>query len=46
MVKQYQIIYEGGEAEFVEKKSRFLATVRPVKTEDEALNFIETMKKK
>jgi len=46
MVKQYQIIYEGGEAEFIEKKSRFLATVRPVKTEDDALDFIETMKKK
>lgn len=45
-MKQYRIIYEGGEAEFVEKKSRFLATARPVKTEDEALEFIESMKKK
>ena len=29
-----------------EKKSRFIATVRPVKTEEEALTFIESMKKK
>ena len=34
------------EAEIVEKKSRFIATVRPVKTEDEARAFIEEMKKK
>lgn len=35
-----------GKAEIVEKKSRFIATVRPVKTEEEALAFIEEMKKK
>ena len=32
--------------EITEKKSRFIATVRPVKSEDEALNFIQEMKKK
>ena len=32
--------------EIVEKKSRFIATVRPVSTEEEALAFIEEMKKK
>ena len=32
--------------ELVEKKSRFIATVRPVETEEEALAFIEEMKKK
>ena len=32
--------------EIVEKKSRFIATVRPVETEEEALAFIEEMKKK
>ena len=30
----------------MEKKSRFIATVRSVKTEEEALAFIEEMKKK
>ena len=36
-----------GEAEDrMEKKSRFIATVRPVQTEEEALAFIEEMKKK
>ena len=39
-------VYSGGEAEIVEKKSRFIATVRPVKTEEEALAFLEEMKKK
>ena len=39
-------IYEGGEGEIIEKKSRFIATVRLVKTEEEALSFIEEMRKK
>lgn len=39
-------IYEGGEAEIVEKKSRFIATVRPVESEEEAVAFINEMKKK
>lgn len=46
MVTQYQIVYEGGESEIIEKKSRFIATVAPVKTEEEALAFIESLKKK
>ena len=33
-------------AELTEKKSRFIATVRPVKSEAEALDFIREMKKK
>lgn len=45
MLEQYKTIYEGGEGEIVEKKSRFIATVRPVKSEEEALAFIEEMKK-
>lgn len=39
-------VYRGGEGELTEKKSRFIATVRPVKTEEEALGFIERVKKK
>ena len=46
MLEQYNTIYEGGEGEITEKKSRFIATVRLVKTEEEALSFIEEMHKK
>ena len=46
MLEKYKTVYEGGEGEIVEKKSRFIATVRPVSSEEEALAFIEEMKKK
>ena len=46
MLEQYKTVYKGGEGEIVEKKSRFIATVRLVKTEEEALKFIEETKKK
>ena len=46
MLEQYKTVYEGGESEIVEKKSRFIATVRPVESEEEALKFLEEMKKK
>ena len=36
MLLQYKTVYQGGEGEITEKKSRFIATVRPVKTEEEA----------
>ena len=39
-------VYSGGEGEIVEKKSRFIATVRPVESEEEAVAFINEMKKK
>ena len=42
----YCVVYEGGEGEIVEKKSRFIATVRPVESEEEAVAFINEMKKK
>ena len=42
----YRVIYKGGEGEIVEKKSRFIATVRPVESEEEAVAFIAEMKKK
>ena len=41
-----RILLEGGEGEIVEKKSRFIATVRKVESESEAVAFIEEMKKK
>ena len=40
------MVYTGGEGEIVEKKSRFIATVRPVESEEEAAAFIAEMKKK
>ena len=46
MLSQYKTVYCGGEAEIIEKKSRFIATVQPVKNEEEAIAFIERMKKK
>lgn len=45
-VKAYKTIYTGGSGEVVEKKSRFIATLRPVSSEEEAVLFIEEMKKK
>ena len=45
-MKEIKIVYEGGEGELIEKKSRFIATVRPVESEEEALGFISAMKKK
>lgn len=46
MRQSYLEAYEGGEGEIIEKKSRFIATVRPVKSEEEAASFIEEMRKK
>ena len=46
MIGKYKTILNEGTAEIVEKKSRFIANVRPVKTEEEARTFIEEMKKK
>ncbi len=46
MSGEYKIVYQGGQGEIVEKKSRFIATVASVGTEEEALSFIEAMRKK
>lgn len=46
MSDSYKIVYKGGEGEIVEKKSRFIAYVKPVDTEEEANDFIESIKKK
>lgn len=45
MPDSYKIVYRGGIGEIVEKKSRFIATVIPITTEEEALSFIEQQKK-
>lgn len=40
------VVYKGGQDEIVEKKSRFIATVKPVESEEEAVAFINETKKK
>lgn len=42
----YKIVYRPGTGEYEEKKSRFIANVAPVSTEEEATAFIDAMRKK
>lgn len=42
----FKIVYEGGVGEIEEKKSRFIAYVKPVNSEEEASAFIDEIKKK
>ena len=44
-VSNYKKVYRGGTAEIVEKKSRFIAHSAHVESEEEALAFIEQIKK-
>lgn len=46
MADSYKILYEGGTAETVVKKSRFIATTKPVESEEEAAAFIAEIRKK
>ena len=39
-------LYSGGQGEITEKRSRFIATLAPVTTEEEAVSFIEAQKKR
>ena len=41
-----KILYKGGTAETEVKKSRFIANLKPVESEEEATAFIAEMKKK
>mgnify|MGYP000661302693 CR=1 FL=1 len=41
---RHKAVYRGGSGEIVEKKSRFIATIRPVDSEEEALSFIANIK--
>lgn len=43
--QKYKILYQEGEAEIVEKKSRFIAHIAPAQTEEEAQEFVEKIKK-
>lgn len=40
MSSSYKTVKEYGEAEFVEKRSRFIGYCKPVKTEEDAIAFI------
>lgn len=46
MVERYKIVYKGGSGELVEKKSRFIADIKPVADEEDALAFVEEVRKK
>ena len=46
MIKSYKTVLRGGEAEIVEKKSRFIAAAEHVETEEEAAAFIQGIRKK
>ena len=45
MPEIYRTVYQGGQGEIVEKKSRFIAHVQPVASEEEAIDFIGKIKK-
>ena len=41
-----RVVYTGGEGEITEKKSRFIATVITLQSEEESFAFINDTKKK
>ena len=43
--KEFRIVYKGGTGEIEEKKSRFIAHIAPVTSEEEAVQFINGKKK-
>lgn len=46
LAMEWLTLYKGGMGEIEEKKSRFIATVEPVSSEEEAADFIARIKKK
>ncbi len=45
MKEEYRTVMQQAQAELIEKRSRFIATVKPVRTEAEAIEFLESLKK-
>ena len=43
---RYDTVYRGGTGEYAEKKSRFIAEVFPVNSEEEAFSYLEKVKKR
>lgn len=46
MTKSYNLVYQEGMGEFLEKKSKFIAHIYSCRTEEEAISYLETIKKK
>ncbi|MBR2452522.1 MAG: YigZ family protein [Clostridia bacterium] len=46
MKESYRTVAKAANCEIIEKRSRFIAHVMPVSTEEEALAFLESLKKK
>lgn len=46
MTEAYKIVYRAGDGELVEKKSRFMASIKPIVSEEDAVQFIEASRKK
>ncbi len=46
MLERYKTILNEAQAEIIEKKSKFIATVKPISSEDDAREFIDIIKKK
>ena len=42
----YRVVYQAGSGEYEEKKSRFIANVVPVSSEEDATAFIDSIRKK
>ena len=42
----YNTVYSGGSGEIIEKKSRFIAEIFPVSSEEEAMEYLEEVRKK
>lgn len=45
MLESFKAVLIGGQGEIIEKKSRFIANVRPVSSEEEAVAFLEQIRK-
>lgn len=45
-VESYQTVYRGGMGEIIEKKSRFIAEVYPIESEEQAAQILEETEKK
>lgn len=45
-IKEYKTVKHTGTGEIVEKRSRFIANVKPVSSEEEALTFLNELKQK
>lgn len=45
-MNEFKVVHQGGEQEIIEKKSRFIASVTPIESEEDALKTIEQIRKK